>query len=110
MAGATELPQLVKEFTDMSKEYLLQETVEPARQLGRYAGFGMGAALSWALAVFFFALAGQRWIIELLPDSVYWSALGYLIAAVALAIVAAIIVGAAQDRSAGEDRSTAGKE
>ena len=38
MANATELPDLVREFTDMSREYLLQETVEPAKQLGRYAG------------------------------------------------------------------------
>jgi hypothetical protein len=32
MASPAELPQLVGEFVDLSKEYLRQETLEPAKQ------------------------------------------------------------------------------
>jgi hypothetical protein len=92
MANPTELPELVSEFVDMSKEYLRQETMEPAKELGRYAGFSLGAALSFALGAFLLSIAAMRGIIALLPDGPNWSALGYVLAALALAAVAGIIV------------------
>ena len=92
MANPTELPELVGEFVEMSKEYLRQETLEPAKELGRYAGFSLAAALSFALGVFFLAIAGLRGLVALLPDGPNWSALGYVLAALSLVAIAGLIV------------------
>ncbi len=92
MANPSELPELIREFTDMSKEYLLQETVEPAKQLGRFAGFSMGAAFAFALGMLLLGIAGTRWIVRAMPDGPNWTALGYLVSAVALVVIASIIV------------------
>jgi hypothetical protein len=92
MAKQAELPELVEQFVEMSKEYLLQETVEPAKKLGRYAGNALGAAAAFALGALFLAIAGARLIIRVLPDGPYWQGLGYVLAAIALGIVAAIII------------------
>ncbi len=92
MAKPSELPELVGEFVDLSKEYLRQETLEPAKELGRYAGFSIGAGFAFALGMRCLSIAGMRWIIELLPEGPNWSALGYVLAALALALIAAIIV------------------
>ena len=115
MPGATELPQLVTEFVDMSKEYLRQETVEPAKRLGRgLAGGGLGAAvllampearfreiIPWLLlfaTVLFaiggvlLAIAGMRGIIYLLPEGPNWSALGYILGALAIGVVIGAMV------------------
>jgi hypothetical protein len=93
MARAAELPELVKEFTDMSKEYLLQETVEPAKRLGKYAGFSLGAGALFAFGALFIGIAVTRAIVHLMPDgSPYWEALGYLISVIVLGGVAGLLV------------------
>ncbi|MCP3974886.1 MAG: hypothetical protein GY720_10375 [bacterium] len=92
MASPTELPELIKEFTDMSKEYLLQETVEPAKELGRYGGFVFAAALCFALGAVLLGIAGVRLIIDVLPEGPNWSALGYLLATVVLAILSGLMI------------------
>lgn len=96
MANPSELPELITEFVDMSKEYLRQETVEPAKQLGRFAGFSIGAGIAFAIGTLFLSIAGLRWLLEVMPEGehrVYWEGLGYVIAALALALVAGLIVG-----------------
>jgi len=95
MPGATELPQLVTEFVDLSKEYLRQETIEPAKRLGRFAGFTVGAALLFAIGGVLLAIAGMRGIIYLLPEGPNWSALGYILGAVGIGVVIGAIVGIA---------------
>ncbi len=92
MADVRELPELVREFIDMSKDYMRQETLEPAKQLGRFAGFGLGAALAFAFGALFLSIAGVRYLRDLLPEGPNWSALGYLIAAVVLALIAGILI------------------
>jgi hypothetical protein len=96
MANQAELPELVEQFVGMSKEYLLQETVEPAKKLGRYAGYAVGAAAAFALGALFLAIAGARLIIRVLPDGPYWEGLGYVLAAIALGIVIAVIISVTQ--------------
>ena len=51
MAKLQDLPAMITEFRDLAKDYLLQETVEPAKKLGHFAGFSLGAAALWALAI-----------------------------------------------------------
>ncbi len=92
MAGPSELPQLVTEFIDLSKEYLRQETLEPAKRLGRFAGFTIGASLMFAIGGLLLAIAATRGIIYLLPDGPNWSALGYVLGALAIAVVIGLIV------------------
>ncbi len=102
MAGPTELPELIKEFTNMSKEYLRQETLDPAKQLGRYAGFAVGAAVCFAIGAVLLSIAGVRLIIDALPEGPNWSALGYLITTVVLILLSALLVKlGADDRKRG---------
>lgn len=103
MAGATELPQLVTEFVDLSKEYLQQETVEPAKQLGRFAGFVVGASILFAIGGLLLAVAGVRGIIYLLPEGPNWSALGYILGALAIGAVIGIMVAVAGRDSEAEE-------
>jgi hypothetical protein len=103
MAGATELPQLVTEFVDLSKEYLRQETVEPAKQLGRFAGFVIGASILFAIGGVLLSIAGMRGIIYLLPDGPNWAALGYILGALAIGVVIGIMVAVAGHESDAEE-------
>lgn len=95
MPGATELPQKVTEFVDLSKEYLRQETLEPAKRLGRFAGFTIGASLLFAIGGLLLSIAGMRGIVYLLPEGPNWTALAYILGALALAIVIGTMVGIA---------------
>lgn len=92
MARATELPQMVTEFVDLSKEYLRQETLEPAKRLGRFAGVTIGASMLFAIGGLLLAIAGTRGIILLLPEGPNWSALGYILGALAIGVFIGIIV------------------
>lgn len=101
MPRATELPQLVSEFVDMSKEYLRQETIDPAKRLGRFAGFTIGASILFAIGGLLLTVAGVRGIIYLLPDGPNWSGLGYILAALAIGAVIGTMValtGRGQDK------------
>lgn len=86
-----QIPDMVLEFWELAKAYLIQETVVPAKQLGHFAGFSLGAAAAWAAAIILLAVASLRAIVNALPDGAYWEALGYLITVGALLILAAVI-------------------
>lgn len=92
MASAQEIPELISESIDLSKQYLMQETVEPAKRLGKVAGFGFAASFVFGVAVLLGSVALNRWIIDLLPEGRAWSGLGYLVSAVVLAALAALVV------------------
>ena len=97
MSRTSELPELVQEFVDLSRSYLVQETIEPAKALGRYAGFSFGAAVCFAFGALFLGIAGTRFIVGVMPDGhMIWTGVGYVLAAIALGIVAGIIVKVAQ--------------
>lgn len=103
MASVRELPDHVREFIGLSKEYMRQETLDPAKQLGRFAGFAVGGAVAFALGALFVAIAGVRFLREALPEGENWSALGYLAAALVLAIVAGVIVKVTSSRTSGRN-------
>ena len=98
MADIQDIPTLVKEFYELAKAYLLQETVEPAKKLAHFAGFSLGAALLWGIAIVLLAVAGLRALYDALPSSPYWEAASYLIFALILVAVIAILVKLAPDR------------
>lgn len=72
MTEPRELPQLTSELIDMSKEYLRQETVEPAKRLGRYAGLGIAAGFIAAVAALFLTLAAYAALKAILPEGEWW--------------------------------------
>lgn len=92
MAKLQDLPAMITEFRDLAKEYLLQETVEPAKKLGHFAGFSLGAAALWALGIMLLGVAGLRGLIAILPEGPYWEALAYLIIVIVAAAIIAILV------------------
>lgn len=92
MAKTTEIPELVGEFIDLSKQYLREQTLEPAKRLGRLAGFSFAGALVLVLAVVFLSIAGMRLIIEALPDGPMWSGLGYVVSSFALLILMGVMM------------------
>ena len=92
MANVSELPELISESIDLSKQYLKQETVEPAKRLGKAAGFGFAAAALFSFSALLGGVALNRWIIQLLPSGRAWSGLGYLITALVLVAIGGLIV------------------
>ena len=92
MAKLQDLPLLFDEFTTLAKEYLLQETVEPAKKLGRFGSLSIGAGALWAIAILLLSVAGVRAVIDALPDGAYWEALGYLIWVLALVVLAVVLI------------------
>lgn len=72
MSDPRELPQLIGELVDMSKEYLRQETIEPAKRLGRFAGIGLAAGVVFAFAALFVGLGAYALFGRVLPEGEWW--------------------------------------
>ena len=92
MPPVNELPDLVGEFLDMSRQYLREQTVEPARALGRLAGFSTIASIMFVLAAGFLGVAATRWLIRLMPDGNVWSGFGYLLGSFGLLAVMGLVM------------------
>ncbi|MGI9586012.1 MAG: hypothetical protein ACR2N7_10525 [Acidimicrobiia bacterium] len=106
MAQIQEIPRLVSEFYELSRAYLIQETVEPAKKLGHFAGFSVGAAVLWAAALVLLAVAGLRALYDLLPDGAYWEALAYVITASVVLLFLALVVKLVPTRGVHEGPTT----
>ncbi len=107
MAEIQDIPRLVREFYELAKAYLLQETVEPAKKLGHFAGFSLGAALLWGTAIILLAVAGVRALYDALPPNPYWEAASYILFAVVLIAIIAVLVKLAPDRGVHDGHPTA---
>ncbi len=83
---------MVTELVDLSKEYLRQETIEPARRLGRYASFSMLAAILFGGAAVLFALGFHSLMRRILPDTEWWGVLAKLFTALAAVGAAGLTV------------------
>ncbi|REK24598.1 MAG: hypothetical protein DWQ40_01390 [Actinobacteria bacterium] len=82
MADFQEIPQLTKDLVDMSKEYLRQETIEPAKKLGKAAGMGVGGAALFSLGAFLALLGVYALMKMVLPDGEWYVVLARVITAV----------------------------
>lgn len=98
MAQIHDIPRLTTEFIELAREYLLNETLEPAKRLGHFAGFSIGAAALWSVALVLLSVAGMRALIDLLPTGPYWESLGYVVAALALTGFVALLIKLVPDR------------
>ncbi len=88
----------------MAKEYLRQETIVPAKQLGRFAGFAIGAAIAFSLGTLFLSVATVRYIQKALPSGPNWEALGYVLAALAMVLVIGILLKVTASRTSAAGR------
>jgi hypothetical protein len=96
MTEPQEIPQLTTELIDMSREYLRQETIEPAKRLGKHAGLGIGGAVVVAIGVVCLAWGLYYGLTQLfsatVSDNQWWVVLSRFITALVTAGVAGIIV------------------
>lgn len=91
MSTVQELPQLVTELVDLSKQYLQEQAVDPAKKLGKTAALGLAAALLWSIGGILLSVAALRWIVGALEDTTMWSALGYGLGFLAVAVVVGLL-------------------
>lgn len=92
MADPREIPQLTTELIDMSREYLRQETIEPAKRLGQNAGMGFGGAIVMSLGGMFMVFALYTLLKAVFPDdSDWWVVLARFLTALAAAGAAGLI-------------------
>lgn len=86
-----EIPQMVTDLVDLSKQYVRQETVEPAKALGKAAGYGLLAALLFTIGGLLLSVAFIRVVLGLMGDGPIASAVGYLISMAGLLAVAGVL-------------------
>jgi len=91
MASPQEIPQIATELVEMSREYLRQETLEPAKHLGKQAGMGVGGAIVMAIGAVFLAWGLYYGLTMLLPDGEWWIVLARGLTAIAAAAAAGIV-------------------
>lgn len=72
MPNPQEIPQLATELVDMSREYLRQETLEPAKKLGKHAGMGIGGSIVMAVGAICLAWGLYYGLTLLLPEGEWW--------------------------------------
>lgn|SRR5688572_21118975 len=90
MANPEEIPQIATDLVDMSREYLRQEVVAPAKLLGKEAGLGFGGAFVMAIGAICLAWGLYYGLIMLLPEGEWWVVLARGLTAIAAAAVAGI--------------------
>lgn len=98
MAEIQDIPRLVSEFTNLAKDYLRQETIEPAKRLGYFAGMSLAAAALWAIALILISVAALRALVDVLPSGDYWEALAYVIYAIVLVGFCVLLVSIVPER------------
>lgn len=91
MASPQEIPQIATELVEISREYLRQETLEPAKRLGKQAGMGFGGAILMAIGAVCLAWGLYYGLTMLLPDGEWWIVLARGLTAIAAAAAAGIV-------------------
>jgi hypothetical protein len=91
MPDPQEIPQVATELVEMSREYLRQETLEPAKRLGKQAGKGFGGAIVMAIGAVCLAWGLYYGLTMLLPDGGWWVVLARGLTAIAAAAAAGIV-------------------
>jgi hypothetical protein len=86
-----EIPDLTRDLFEMSKEYLLQETVEPAKALGKQAGMGIGGAFLFSLGAFLAVLGVYSLFVMVLPETEWYVVLARFLTAIVAAGSAGLV-------------------
>lgn len=99
MVDFKEIPHLAKDLVDMSKEYLRQETIEPAKALGKHAGMGFGGAILFSVGAFCALLGVYALMKMVLPETDWYEVLARVITAVVGLLGAGLVVWRISDDS-----------
>ena len=91
MADPQELPQLTTELIDMSREYLRQETIEPAKALGRHAAFGFGGAALASLGALLLVFGLHALLRLVFPETQWFEVLARFLTFAGAAIGAGLV-------------------
>ena len=91
MPNAAEIPQITTELVEMSREYLLQETVEPAKRLGKQAGMGVGGAIIMSIGAVCLAWGLYYGLQLLFPEGEWWVVLSRFLTALVAAGAAGLV-------------------
>lgn len=92
MPNPQEIPQIATELVEMARDYLRQETLEPAKKLGKQAGLGIGGAIVMAIGAICLAWGMYYGLIMLFPEGEWWVILSRGLTAIAAAGAAGLIV------------------
>lgn len=91
MPNVQEIPHIASELVEMSREYLRQETLEPAKKLGKAAAMGVGGAIVLSIGAVCLAWGAYYGLQMLLPEGEWWTVLARGLTAVAAAAAAGVI-------------------
>lgn len=91
MANPQEIPQIATELVEMSREYLRQETLEPAKKLGKQAGMGVGGAIVMSIGAVCLAWGLYYGLQLVLPEGPWWVVLARGLTAILTAGAAAVV-------------------
>ncbi|HEY7070041.1 MAG TPA: phage holin family protein [Acidimicrobiales bacterium] len=88
------MPEVAAELWALTKDYALQETVEPVKELGRYLGYGVLGAVLGGFGVVMLLLAALRALQTETGDTFdgTWSWVPYLIVILIAAVLIAVAV------------------
>ena len=75
----------------MSREYLRQETIEPAKALGMHAGLGFGGAFLFSLGTLAFVFGLYALLRQVLPETEWYEVLARFLTFVGALIAAALV-------------------
>ena len=91
MSESREIPEIATELVDISRDYLRQETIEPAKRLGKHAGKGVGGAAVLAFGLFLLAWGLYFGLKTWLPDGEWWVVLAQVLTAIAAIAIGGLI-------------------
>jgi hypothetical protein len=91
MPSPQEIPQLTSELIDMSRQYLRQETIEPAKALAKHAGMGIGGAMVLSLGALFLVLGLFSGLRVWLPSGQWFEVLARFLTAIGAAGAAGLV-------------------
>lgn len=75
----------------MSREYLRQETIEPAKALGKHAGLGLGGAFLFSLGAVTFVFGLYALLRIVFPETEWYEVLSRFLTFVGAVVVAALV-------------------
>ncbi len=91
MARFQEIPQIAQDLIESSVAYLKQQTIAPAKRLGKHAGMGLGGAVLYSLGAFLAILGVYALLKMVFPETEWYVVLARLLTALTAAAVAGVV-------------------
>jgi hypothetical protein len=91
MSKFHEIPQIAQDLVETSIAYLRQQTIEPAKRLGKQAGMGIGGSMLLSIGAFLAILGVFALLRMVLPETEWYAVLARLLTAMTAAVGAALV-------------------